>query len=61
MLEYIIPSEKLSISFKTYLLDVVIGSYTKLERDPNLADVASSCSSAVITGKAFPTKTTYRI
>ncbi|HEJ7989827.1 TPA: hypothetical protein SMI27_000458 [Serratia liquefaciens] len=61
MLEYVIPSEKVSISFKTYLLDVVIRSYIKLESDPYLADVASSCKTAVITGKDFPTKATYRI
>lgn len=61
MLKYVIPSEKLSTSFKTYLLEVVIRSYIKLESDPNLADVASSFITAVITGTDFPTKALYRL
>lgn len=61
MLEDIIPSEKLSSSFKTYLLEVVIRSYIKLQSDSNLADVSSSLLTAVILGASIPTKRAYRV
>lgn len=61
MLEDIIPSEKLSASFKTYLLEVAIRSHIKLQRDRNLADVASSFITAVIQGAASPTAASYRV
>lgn len=61
MLEDIIPSEKLSASFKTYLLKVAIRSYIKLHNDRNLADVSSTFLTAVIRGVNIPTKPAYRI
>ena len=61
MLEDIIPSEKLSASFKTYLLEVVIDSYIKLQSDRDLADVSSSLLTAVILGTSIPTKRAYRV
>ncbi|VVO13975.1 hypothetical protein PS834_03681 [Pseudomonas fluorescens] len=60
MLEDIIPSEKLSASFKTYLLEIVIRSYVKLQSDPKMADVASSFLTAVIEGADLLTKVAYR-
>lgn len=60
MLEDIIPSEKLSASFKTYLLEIVIRSYVKLQSDPKMADVASSFLTAVIEGTDLLTKVAYR-
>lgn len=61
MLEDIIPSEKLSVSFKTYLLEVVICSYIKLHNNRNLADVSSTFLTAVIRGASIPTKPAYRM
>ena len=60
MLEDVIPSEKLSASFKTYLLEIVIRSHVKLQSDPKMADVASSFLTAVIKGADLPTKVAYR-
>ena len=62
MLTDIIPSEKLSASFKKYLLEVVIRSHIEIQRDPNLADVSSSFLTAVILGvNMMPTKRAYRM
>lgn len=60
MLEDIIPSDKLSASFKTYLLEVAIRGHLKLEGDRRTTDVASSFREAVITGTALPTSLAYR-
>lgn len=60
MLADIIPSEKLSISFKVYLLEVVIRSHINLKGKLNLNDVASLFKTAVIRGADFPTKLSYR-
>lgn len=60
MLHDIIPSEKLSASFKMYLLGIAIRSHVKLQGDPKTADVAASFSSAVIVGASLPTKVAYR-
>ena len=61
MLEDIITSKKLPASFKTYLLEVAIRSHIKLQRDRNLADVASSFMTAVIQSAASPTAASYRV
>ncbi|PPC75709.1 hypothetical protein C4K68_19245 [Pokkaliibacter plantistimulans] len=60
ILEVIIPSEKLSESFKRYLLEVVIRSHMEIERNPKLADVSSPFLKAVILGGDMPTKNEYR-
>jgi hypothetical protein len=60
MLEDIIPSNKLSASFKTYLLEVAIRGHIKLQGDRRTTDVASSLLEAVITGTALPTSLAYR-
>lgn len=49
-----------SVSFKTYLLEIVIRSYVKLQSDPKMADVASSFLTAVIEGADLLTKVAYR-
>lgn len=61
MLQNIIPSDKISTSFKKYLLEVVIRSYIKLQGNRNLNDVALSFMTAVILGADFPTELSYRI
>lgn len=61
MLEYIIPSEKLSPAFKRYLLEVVVRCYIKLENNPRLSDVALALLTNVIMGKDLPTKISYRL
>ncbi|WP_304589935.1 hypothetical protein [Burkholderia anthina] len=61
MLEDIIPSEKLHVSFKTYLLNVVIRSHIKLQSNRNLADVSSSFITAVISGATISTRRSYRV
>ncbi|MNL31566.1 hypothetical protein D3C87_1533610 [compost metagenome] len=61
MLEDIIPSNKISASFKTYLLEVAIRSHIKLQGDRDLGDVTSSFMTAVIRGAASPTKMSYRV
>ncbi|WP_174250203.1 hypothetical protein [Variovorax boronicumulans] len=61
MLEDIIPSNKISTSFKTYLLEVAIRSHIKLQGNRDLADVASSFMTAVIRGAASPTRASYRV
>ncbi|AVT57614.1 hypothetical protein OA04_09890 [Pectobacterium versatile] len=61
MLEYIIPSEKLSESFKADLLTVAIRTHIKLQSDHNLADVASSLMAAVISEGTSSAKLNYRI
>lgn len=61
MLEDIIPSKKLSERFKTYLLEVVVRSHIKIQRDPNLSDVSSSFLTSVILGANMPTKRPYRL
>jgi hypothetical protein len=61
MLQDIIPSEKISASFKTYLLEVAIRSHIKLHGDRRLADVASAIMTSVIEGTDFPTETFYRV
>nr|WP_312988939.1 hypothetical protein [Comamonas koreensis] len=60
MLQCIIPSEKLSASFKAHLLEIVIRSYVRLQSDPRMADVAASFLMAVIVGSDLPTKDAYR-
>ncbi|MGT3070674.1 hypothetical protein [Pseudomonas putida] len=60
MLEHIIPSNKLSVSFKTYLLESPIRSHIKIERNPKLRDVSSSLVTAIIMGTTMPTKCSYR-
>lgn len=61
MLGDIIPSEKISSQFKIYLLEVVVRSHIKIQRDENLADVSSSFLTAVILGVYMPTKSSYRV
>ena len=61
MLRDIIPSEKISAQFKTYLLEVVVRSHINIQRDANLADVSSSFLTAVIIGSDMPTKNSYRV
>jgi hypothetical protein len=61
MLQDIIPSEKITASFKTYLLEVVIRSHNKLQGNHELLDVASSFRAAVIRGADLPTETSYRV
>lgn len=61
ILEDIIPSEKLSVSFKAYLLTVAIRTHIKLQSNHNLADVASSFIAAVIFGGSSPTTPSYRM
>ena len=61
MLQDIIPSEKITASFKTYLLEVTIRSHNKLQKNRELLDVASSLRTAVIRGEDRPTDTSYRL
>jgi hypothetical protein len=61
MLQDIIPSEKITVSFKTYLLEVAIRSHNRLQGNRELLDVASSFRTAVIRGADLPTETSYRI
>ncbi|WP_254636976.1 hypothetical protein [Achromobacter sp. GbtcB20] len=61
MLEKIVPSEKLSAQFKTYLLEVVVRSHIKVHSDPDLADVSSSFLTSVTLGANMPTKRSYRL
>lgn len=61
MLQDIIPSEKITASFKTYLLEVAIRSHNKLQGNRELFDVASSFRNAVIRGADLPTETSYRV
>ncbi|USW03735.1 hypothetical protein KUA23_14015 [Pseudomonas pergaminensis] len=60
MLQDIIPSEKLSASFKAYLLEIAIRNHVQLQGDPKMADVAASFLTAVIQGANLPTKAAYR-
>lgn len=60
MLQEIIPSENLTVSFKTYLLKVVIRSHNRLQGNGELLDIASSLRTAVIQGSYPPTKASYR-
>lgn len=60
MLQDIIPSEKLSASFKAYLLEIAIRKHVQLQGDPKMADVAASFLTAVIQGANLPTKAAYR-
>ncbi|TKR54348.1 hypothetical protein D7I39_16705 [Allopusillimonas ginsengisoli] len=60
MLEDILPSPRISDSFKKYLLEIAIRSYVKIQSDHNLADVASFFLRAVIRGSALQTSTSYR-
>lgn len=60
MLEDIIPSNKISVSFKKYLLKVIIRSHIRLQNNPDLEDVSSSLIAAVIRGLDFPTNVSYR-
>lgn len=48
MLQDVIPSEKVTASFKTYLLEVAIRSHNKLQGNRELLDVASSLRTAVL-------------
>lgn len=59
MLEDIIPSEKLSTSFKIYLLEIAIHSHLKLQSDKKLTDVASSFMTAVIPRATSQTSHSY--
>jgi hypothetical protein len=61
MLEDIIPSNKISTSFKTYLLEVAIRCHIELQGNRDLADVASSFMTVLIRGAASPTKASYRV
>lgn len=61
MLEDVIESDKLSTSFKTYLLEVAVRTHIRLQSDADLADVASSFTKSVISGSEFPTKVSYRV
>lgn len=61
MLQDIIPSEKITASFKTYLLEVAIRSHNRLQGNRELLDVASSFRTAVIRGADLPTETSYRV
>lgn len=47
-LQDIIPSEKVTASFKTYLLEVAIRSHSKLQGNRELFDAASSLRAAVL-------------
>ena len=48
MLQDIIPSEKVTASFKTYLLEVTIRSHNKLQGNRELLDATSSLRTAVL-------------
>jgi hypothetical protein len=61
MLEDVIESDKLSTSFKTYLLEVAVRTHIRLQRDANLADVASAFTKFVISGSGIPTEVSYRV
>lgn len=61
MLQDIIPSDKISTSFKKYLLEVAIRSHIKLQGNLSLNDVALSFMTAVIRGADYPTELSYRI
>lgn len=61
MLQDIIPSEKITASFKTYLLEVAIRSHNKLQENRELLDVASLLRTAVIQGADLPTEASYRV
>lgn len=60
MLQRIIPSKELSVSFKSHLLEIAIRSYIRLQCDPRMADVAASFLKAVIVGSDLNTKNAYR-
>ena len=60
MLQDIIPSEKLSASFKSDLLEIVIRSYVRLQSNLKTADVAASFLNAVIVGSDMKTEAVYR-
>lgn len=60
MLEHIIPSKKLSTSFKTDLLEAAIRGHVNLQNDRHLADVSSSFLTAVISGTGISTTRSYR-
>ncbi|MBN3760726.1 hypothetical protein [Burkholderia sp. Ac-20365] len=61
LLQDIIPSEKLSMSFKTYLLDVALRCHINLQANRQLIDIASSLKTAVISGASMPTRRSYRL
>lgn len=61
MLEDILTSDKISMPFKKYLLEIAIRSHIKLQSKRNLNDVASSLMTALIQGLDIPTKRSYRI
>jgi len=61
ILQDIIPSEKITASFKTYLMEVVIRGHNRLEGNHELLDVASSFRTAVILGVDLPTETSYQV
>ncbi len=50
MLQDIVPTERITTSFKTYLLEVAIRSHSKLQGNRELLDVASSLRTVVIRG-----------
>ncbi|WP_239009765.1 hypothetical protein [Delftia lacustris] len=61
MLQDIIPNEKITASFKTYLLEVAIRSHNRLQGNRELFDVACSFRNAVIRGADVPTEISYRV
>ncbi|MCY1290393.1 hypothetical protein D9M70_395370 [compost metagenome] len=60
MLQIIIPSPKISDSFKRYLLASVIRSHNWLQAKGDFADVANSLRSAVTRGIDWPAECAYR-
>ncbi|MGQ7860234.1 hypothetical protein ACUN0G_13185 [Pseudomonas sp. 32A] len=60
MLQIIIPSEKISDSFKRYLLGVVIRGHNKLQANADLVEVANTLRTEVIQGIDMQTTCDYR-
>lgn len=61
MLHEIMPSNKLSCRFKTYLLGVAVRSHIALSQDLQLTSVANMFTTAVIRGIELPTETSYKL
>jgi hypothetical protein len=60
MLQIIIPSEKISDSFKRYLLSSVLRSHNELQATNGLGSIAGSLRNSVIRGVGIQTRCAYR-
>lgn len=60
MLQIIIPSRKISNSFKRYLLSSVLRSHNEIQAKVGLASIANSLRNSVIRGVGIQTRCTYR-